>query len=119
VQNCGLFAGDSTKAIKAGSATFNFTTCYSDISGTAGVTQTTYGNEFQNVNDATRDFRLKTGAAQINTGTTDATNAAIDIAKTNRPSGAAYDVGAWELVQAGGGETVITGLGRRMQIVAG
>jgi hypothetical protein len=119
VQNCGLFAGDSTKAIKAGSATFNFTTCYSDISGTAGVTQTTYANEFQNVNDATRDFRLVTGAAQKDTGTTDATNAAIDIAKTNRPSGAAYDVGAWELVQAGGGETVITGFGRRMQIVAG
>jgi hypothetical protein len=119
VQNCGLFAGDSTKAIKAGSATYNFTTCYSDISGTAGVTQTTYGNEFQNVNDATRDFRLKTGAAQIDTGTTDTTNAAIDIAKTNRPSGAAYDVGAWEFVHAGGGETVITGFGRRMQIVAG
>jgi hypothetical protein len=119
VQNCGLFAGDSTKAIKAGSATFNFTTCYSDISGTAGVTQTTYSSEFQNVNDATRDFRLKTGAAQIDTGTTDTTNAAIDIAKTNRPSGAAYDVGAWELVQAGGGATVITGFGRLMQIVAG
>lgn len=101
VQNCGLFAGDSTKAIKAGSATFNFTTCYSDISGTSGVTQTTYSSEFQNVNDATRDFRLKTGAAQIDTGTTDTTNAAIDIAKTNRPSGAAYDVGAWEFVQAG------------------
>ena len=101
VQNCGLFAGDSTKAIKAGSATFNFTTCYSDISGTAGVTQTTYSSEFENVNDATRDFRLKTGAAQIDTGTTDATNAAIDIAGTARPSGAAYDVGAWEFVQAG------------------
>lgn len=112
VQNCGLFAGDSTKAITAGSATFNFTTCYSDISGTAGVTQTTYGNEFQNVNDATRDFRLKAGAAQIDTGTTDATNAAIDIVKTNRPSGAAYDVGAWELVQQV--VTPITGLGRRM-----
>jgi hypothetical protein len=119
VQNCGLFAGDSTKAIKAGGATFNFTTCYSDISGTSGVTQTTYSSEFENVNDATRDFRLKTGAAQINTGTTDATNAAIDIAKTNRPSGVAYDVGAWEFVQAGGGATVITGFGRRMQIVAG
>ena len=100
VQNCGLFAGDSTKAIKAGSATFNFTTCYSDISGTSGVTQTTYSSEFENVNDATRDFRLKTGAAQIDTGTTDTTNAAIDIAKTTRPSGAAYDVGAWEFVQA-------------------
>lgn len=101
VQNCGLFAGDNTKAIKAGSATFNFTTCYSDISGTSGVTQTTYSSEFQNVNDATRDFRLKTGAAQIDTGTTDVTNAAIDIAGTARPQGAAYDVGAWELVAAG------------------
>jgi hypothetical protein len=96
VQNCGLFAGDSTKAIKAGSATFNFTTCYSDISGTTGVTQTTYSSEFENVNDATRDFRLRSTAAQRDTGTTDATNAATDIAGTSRPSGSAYDVGAWE-----------------------
>jgi hypothetical protein len=100
VQNCAIFAGDSTKAIKAGSATFNFTTCYSDISGTTGVTQTTFANAFQNVNDATRDFRLKAGSALIDTGTTDATNAPIDIAGTARPSGAAYDVGCWEFVAA-------------------
>ena len=100
VQNCGLFAGDSTKAIKAGSATFNFTTCYSDISGTAGVTQTTYSNEFQNVNDSTRDFRLKTGANQINSGTTDATNAPTDIVGTTRPQMGVYDVSAWELIPA-------------------
>jgi hypothetical protein len=99
-QNCAIFAGDSTKAIKAGSATYNFTTCYSDISGTTGVTQTTYANAFQNVNDATRDFRLKANSALINTGTTDATNAPIDIAGTARPSGAAYDVGCWEFVAA-------------------
>ena len=66
-----------------------------DSSGTAGVTQTTYSSEFVDVNDATRDFRLVTGAAQKDTGTTDATNAAIDIAGTARPFGAAYDVGAW------------------------
>lgn len=102
-QNCGLFAGDSTKALKAGSATFNFTTCYSDISGTSGVTQTTYTNEFQNVNDATLDFRLKGGSAQIDTGTTDATNAATDIVGTARPQSAAYDVGCWELVSTGTG----------------
>lgn len=101
VQNCGLFAGDSTKAIKAGSATYNFTTCYSDISGTTGVTQATYGSEFVDVNDATRDFRLVTGAAQKDTGTTDTTNAANDIAGTARPSGSAYDVGCWEFVQGG------------------
>lgn len=98
VQNCGLFAGDSTKAVKAGSAIYTFTTCYSDISGTTGVTQTTYANEFQNVNDATRDFRLKLGAAQLNTGTTDATNAPTDIVGTARPYGPAYDVGCWELI---------------------
>ena len=106
VQNCGLFAGDSTKAIVAGSATFNFTTCYSDISGTSGVTQTIYSGEFQNVNNATRDYRLVTGAAQKDTGTTDAINAANDIAGTARPSGAAYDVGCWEFVAAGGGISI-------------
>ena len=102
VQNCGMFAGDSTKAIKAGSATFNFTTCYSDISGTSGVTQATYSSEFENINDATLDLRLKTGAAQIDTGTTDATNAPVDIVGTARAQGSAYDVGAWELIAASG-----------------
>jgi hypothetical protein len=97
-QNCGLFAGNSGSAIKSGSATFNFTTSYSDISGTTGVTQTTYSSEFQDVNDATRDYRLVTGAAMKNTGTTDTINAANDIAGTARPSGASYDVGCWEFV---------------------
>ena len=98
VQNCGMFAGDSSKAIKSGSATYSFTTCYSDISGTTGVTQCTYSSEFQNVTDGTRDFRLKSGAAQIDTGTTDSTNTPTDIAGTTRPSGSAYDVGCWEFV---------------------
>jgi len=97
VQNCALFTGDSTKAIKFGGATFNFTTCYSDISGTTGVTQTTYADVFQDVNDATRDFRLKPSAALTDTGTTDATNAASDIVGTTRPQASAYDVGCWEL----------------------
>ena len=111
VQNCALFAGDSGSAIKTGAATYNFTTCYSDISGTGGVTQTTYSSEFENINQSTLDVRLKTGAAQINTGTTDAPNAAIDIVGTARPNGAAYDVGAWEFNQAV--PTPITGLGRK------
>ncbi len=96
VQNASLFAGDSSKAIKAGSATFTFTTSFSDISGTTGVTQATYANEFVDVNTATSDFRLKAGAAEIDAGTTDTTNAATDIIKTARPVGASYDVGAWE-----------------------
>lgn len=96
VQNCGLFAGDTGKAVKSGSGTFNFTTCFSDISGTTGVTQTAYAGEFLAVNDSNRDFRLKTGAAQIDSGTTDATNAGTDIIGTARPQGGAYDVGCWE-----------------------
>lgn len=100
VQNCALFAGDSTKALKAGSATFNFTTCFSDISGTAGVTQTSYTTAFVDITDAARDFRLKNGAALVDTGTTDATNAATDIVGTARPENAAYDVGCWELAAA-------------------
>lgn len=103
VKNCALFAGDPTSAIVTGSATYTFTTCYSDISGTTGVTQTTFSSEFQDVNDATRDFRLKTGAAQIDTGTTDATNAAFDIVGTSRPNGVAYDVSAWEFVPTSAG----------------
>lgn len=104
-QNCSIWAGDTSKAIKAGSATYNFTTCYSDISGTTNVTQATYGSEFQNVLDATRDYRLKAGAAELDQGTTDVTNAATDIVGTSRPQGSAYDVSAWELV------TTVTGGG--------
>lgn len=97
-QNCGLWAGDSSKAIYSGTAP-TFTTCYSDISGTTGVTQGTYTSEFQNVNDATRDYRLKTGAAEIGTGTTDATNTPNDIVGTART--VPYDVGSWKFTASG------------------
>ena len=106
MQNCSLFAGDSTKAITAGSATFNFTTCASDISGTAGVTQVTYNREFQDVNDATRDFKLRPGAAQISAGTIDSINASTDIVGTTRPKGPSYDIGAWEFIP---GPTLLAG----------
>ena len=97
-ENCALFAGDSSKAITTGAGTANFTACYSDISGTTGVTQCTYANQFVDVNDATRDFRVKNRAADVvDTGTTDSTNAANDIVGTARPQYAAYDVGCWEL----------------------
>jgi len=97
-QNCGMFAGDSTKAIIGGSATGAFTTCASDISGAAGVTQVTYNQEFQDVNDATGDYRLRPGASQINAGTVDMTNASTDIVGTARPKGPSYDIGAWEFI---------------------
>ena len=103
-KNCAIFAGDSTKAIGGNTS---FTTCYTDVTGTTGLTQVTYANQFQNINDATRDFRLKSGADCINNGTTDSTNAPIDIAGTARPSGSAYDVGCWEFVAAAGGGTIL------------
>jgi len=99
LQNCALFAGDSTKAIVTSSgSTYNFTTCASDISGTAGVTQVTYATEFKDVTDATSDFKLRPGASQINAGTIDTTNAATDIVGTARPKGPSYDIGAWEFI---------------------
>lgn len=101
VQNCGLFAGADVST-HIGSGTFNYTTCYGDDSTPAtGITTVTYSSQFQNVNDATRDYRLVTGSDMKDTATTDATNAAVDIAGTARPSGSAYDGGCWEFVQAG------------------
>lgn len=97
-QNCGMFAGDSTKGIVGGSATPTFTTCASDISGTAGVTQVTYPNEFMSVAGAAGDYRLRPGASQINAGTNDLTNVTTDIVGTTRPKGPSYDIGAWEFI---------------------
>lgn len=99
--NCGFFAGATGSAVEVGLGTVTYTTCYTDTdSPPTGVTQTTYADEFENVSDSTRDFRLKSGAAEIDTGTTDATNAQFDIAGTERPEGSAYDVGCWEFVAA-------------------
>jgi hypothetical protein len=67
---------------------------------TGGVSYS--GTTFVATTDAARDFRLPSGSSLINAGTTDSTNAANDIAGTARPSGASYDVGAWEYVAAGG-----------------
>src|SRR3990167_813674 len=99
-KNCGFFG---FAALKSGTVNPTYTTCHDDLaSPPTGVTQVTYANQFENVNAATRDFRLKTGADMIDSGTTDATNAPIDIAGTARPEGAAYDTGCWELVAAAG-----------------
>lgn len=100
IKNCAMFGFTNVE----NAARFTYTTCKTDkASPPSGCAQVTYANQFQNTADATRDFRLKTGADCIDTGTTDSTNAANDIAGTARPSGSAYDVGCWEFVQAGGG----------------
>lgn len=100
-KNCGLFGGATT--IAGGSSTKTYTTCYTDTaSPPSGCTTVAYdtstGSGFQNITDATRDFRIKTGSALIDSGTIETTHAANDIAGTARPSGLAYDVGCWELV---------------------
>ncbi len=96
IQNSGLFAGNSASGISTGSATISATTCVSDISGTTGVTQVTYFNEYEGMSKDDIDYRLSRTSQQIDTGTTDSTNAAADIVGTTRPQQAAYDIGAWE-----------------------
>jgi hypothetical protein len=98
-KNCAFFG---VTAVKSGTGTHTFTTCLTDAaSPPSGCTTTTYSTaQFQNITDATRDYRIPSGSALIDVGTTDATNAPVDIAGTARPSGSAYDVGAWEFVAA-------------------
>ncbi len=73
------------------------------VTGTGNLVSKTYANQFQNTTTASADFRAKSGADLIDAGATDTTDipAAVDIAKTSRPSGSAWDIGAWELVTAG------------------
>jgi len=109
IKNCAMFG--ATNALKNNNSTFTTTTCYTDqASPPSGFTQVAYdtstGSGFQNITDATRDYRLKSTSALIDVGTTDATNAPVDIAGTARPSGSAYDVGCWEFVQASGQPTM-------------
>lgn len=103
VKNCAIFG--ATNTLETGNSTFTNTTCRTDqASPPSGFTQIAYdtstGSGFQNITDATRDYRLKSTSAMLDVGTTDSTNAAVDIAGTSRPSGSAYDIGAWEYVAA-------------------
>ncbi len=104
IQNCNLFNGT---AVKTGGNTPTYTTCLTDVaSPPTGCTTTAYstssGIYFENITDGTHDFRIKSGSSAIDTGTTDATNAANDISNLARPSGAGYDIGAWEFSAAAG-----------------
>lgn len=97
-KNCNFFGCTS---VSSGTAP-SFTTCYTSVaSPPSGCTTAAYSTaQFVNVTDTTHDYRLPSGSAMIDVGTTDATNAPIDIAGTARPSGSAYDVGCWEYVAA-------------------
>lgn len=111
LKNCAVFGFTADT-----SGTISATTCYTDDSTpTTGFTTTTYdtstGSGFQNTASTTADFRIKSGSALLDVGTTDTTYAANDIAGTARPQGSAYDVGCWELVVSGGVSLALTGQG--------
>lgn len=107
VKNCALFGNGA--ALRGGSATPTYTTCYTDASSPpSGVTAATYDTtQFVDITDATRDYRIPTGSVLKDTGTTDATNAVTDIAGSSRPQGAAYDVGCWEYAVVGGADPLM------------
>lgn len=102
-KNCAFFGFTAVKDGSWGGCTF--ITCVTDVASppTGCTGSISYSGAFQNINDATRDFRPKAGSGLLDVGTTDTTNAAIDAAGTSRPQGSAYDAGGWEFVSAGGG----------------
>jgi len=63
--------------------------------GTSNQVSLTYASQFEDPG-TTKDFRAKAGGGLIDNGAT-LTVASPDIARTVRPSGSAYDIGAWEL----------------------
>lgn len=105
---CAFFGVSAVTA--SGTVTIN--DGFSNLSGT-GITTATYNtSQFVNITDATRDYRLPSGSAMINTYTADTTNSPVDIAGTTRPTGTnGADVGCWEYVAAGGGTTISATLG--------
>lgn len=120
LQNCAIFGATN---LRTGShPTFNCTTCVGDVTY-SGVTTVAYdtstGSGFQGTTNAAGDWRIKSSSAMVNAGTTDATNAPIDIAGTARPSGASYDVGAWEYVSGGGSSFTPKSLKPLLQAIGG
>lgn len=98
-ENCAFF-GCSASAVtdNIGSLTgLTFTTCYTDmLSPPTGFTYCLFGNAgFVSNVTATRDFRLIAGSPLINVGTTDTTNAPVDIIGRTRTVGQ-FDIGCIE-----------------------
>lgn len=102
VKNCAIF-GFTT--LNSGGTASGSNNC-SDLAigfGSSNQASKTYSNQFENITDATRDFRAKTGADLLNNAATDTTNvpSGTDIVGTSRPQSTAWDIGAWELVASG------------------
>lgn len=110
-----VYSGSS--CVVRNNAVFGFTTAADSVGGThqtnyCDVTSPGSGwtggiafstSTFANVTAGTWDLKLVPGSALLDVGTTDATHGTPDIFGTARPSGSAYDVGAWEYVGGGGG----------------
>lgn len=94
VQNCALFGFSSNGT--AASITYSATD-KGTMSGTGNLVSQVYADQFEDVDAATYDYKLKSGASLIGAGVTDATYGATDIVGTARPQGSAYDIGCWEL----------------------
>lgn len=103
IKNCAIFGWNtptdgSTYSSSGGS---NATDNASGLPGSTGnLHSKTYTSQFEGTTSGAADYRAKSGGDLIDAGATDSTNGATDIAGTSRPSGSAYDIGCWELVQS-------------------
>lgn len=104
-----VYVGNATN-VTAGSSTFNKTTSFTSVSGPpSGWSAAAFSTAtFESITDGSHDFRLKTGSALIDSGTTESTYAANDVIGTTRSG--TWDVGAWE-VSAAAGATIDGNLG--------
>ena len=100
VKNCAVFGYTAFSAGSYQSSSSNNASDQTISFGTSNQASKTYANQFVGTTTTAQDFRLKAGADCLDTGATDTTHipAAIDIVRTARPQGTAWDIGAWELV---------------------
>ena len=105
VRNCAIF-GFNTTSTGTFTADGHNVTDFTDAPGsTSNQISKVYTNQFVNSSTASglEDFRIVSSASALyNSGVTDTTDIPTgdDIAKTARPQGGTWDVGAWELVAA-------------------
>lgn len=103
--NCAFF-GFATFVGGGGGAGLSGSNNCSDLAitfGSSNQASKTYANQFAVTTSSGADFKVKNSSADLfNNAATDTTDipAAVDAAGTSRPQGAAWDIGAWELVVA-------------------